>query len=53
MYEIVPKGLSFEKVNKTLKKRDLLDLIATVYKDFGLKESVLFADNLMYLGFEY
>jgi DNA-directed RNA polymerase subunit beta' len=53
MYEIVPKGLPFEKVNKTLKKRDLLDLIATVYKDFGLKESVLFADNLMYLGFEY
>ena len=53
MYEIVPKGLAFEKVNKTLKKRDLLDLIASVYKDFGLKESVLFADNLMYLGFEY
>ena len=53
MYEIVPKGLPFEKVNKILKKRDLLDLIATVYKDFGLKESVLFADNLMYLGFEY
>ena len=53
MYEIVPKGLAFEKVNKILKKRDLLDLIATVYKDFGLKESVLFADNLMYLGFEY
>ena len=23
------------------------------YKDFGLKESVLFADKLMYLGFEY
>ena len=28
-------------------------MIASVYKDFGLKESVLFADNLMYLGFEY
>ena len=53
MYEIAPEGLAFEKVNKTLKKRDLLDLIASVYKDFGLKESVLFADKLMYLGFEY
>ena len=49
----MPTGLKFEKVNKTLKKKDLLDLIAIVYKDFGLKESVLFADKLMYLGFEY
>ena len=53
LYEIMPTGLKFEKVNKTLKKKDLLDLIAIVYKDFGLKESVLFADKLMYLGFEY
>ena len=29
------------------------NLISHVYKDFGLKESVLFADQLMYLGFEY
>ncbi len=53
LYEIMPAGLKFEKVNKTLKKKDLLGLIASVYKDFGLKESVLFADKLMYLGFEY
>jgi DNA-directed RNA polymerase subunit beta' len=53
LYEIMPAGLHFEKVNKTLKKKDLLSLIASVYKDFGLKESVLFADKLMYLGFEY
>tara|TARA_X000000950_G_scaffold244996_1_gene301515 strand:- start:3032 stop:7150 length:4119 start_codon:yes stop_codon:yes gene_type:complete len=53
LYEIMPTGLEFEKVNKTMKKKDLLNLIASVYKDFGLKESVLFADKLMYLGFEY
>ena len=53
LYEIMPTGLKFEKVNKTLKKKDLLSLIASVYKDFGLKDSVLFADKLMYLGFEY
>ena len=46
----MPAGLKFEKVNKTLKKKDLLSLIASVYKDFGLKDSVLFADKLMYLG---
>ena len=45
LYEIMPAGLHFEKVNKTLKKKDLLSLIASVYKDFGLKESVLFADK--------
>ena len=53
LYEIMPKGLEFSKVNKTLKKKDILNLISHVYKDFGLKESVLFADQLMYLGFEY
>ena len=53
LYEIMPNGLDFNKVNKTLKKKDILNLIAHVYKDFGLKESVLFADKLMYLGFEY
>ena len=53
LYEIMPTGLEFERVNKTMKKKDLLNLIASVYKDFGLKESVLFADKLMYLGFEY
>jgi DNA-directed RNA polymerase, beta'' subunit/160 kD subunit len=49
----MPKGLEFSKVNKTLKKKDVLNLISHVYKDFGLKDSVLFADQLMYLGFEY
>ena len=53
LFEIMPNGLSFERVNRILKKKDLLNLISDVYRNFGLKESVLFADNLMYLGFEY
>ncbi|MDA0344839.1 MAG: DNA-directed RNA polymerase subunit beta' [Proteobacteria bacterium] len=53
LFEIMPNGLSFERVNRILKKKDILNLISYVYRNFGLKESVLFADNLMYLGFEY
>ena len=49
----MPSGVDFTKVNKTLKKKDIVNLISEIYKDFGLKESVLFADQLMYLGFEY
>ena len=53
LYEIMPAGVDFTRVNKTQKKKDILNLISHIYKDFGLKESVLFADQLMYLGFEY
>ena len=53
LFEIMPNGISFDRVNKTLKKKDILNLISDVYRNFGLKESVLFADSLMYLGFEY
>ena len=28
LYEIMPNGLDFNKVNKTLKKKDILNLIA-------------------------
>ena len=53
LFEIMPAGISFERINRTLKKKDILNLISYVYRHFGLKESVIFADNLMYLGFEY
>ena len=52
LYEIMPAGVDFTRVNKTQKKKDILNLISHIY-DFGLKESVLFADQSMYLGFEY
>jgi len=50
---ILPKGLSFSIVNKVLKKKDISGLINTCYRELGLKDTVVFADNLMYLGFEY
>lgn len=51
--EILPKGLPFELINKTMKKRDISELINTCYRKLGLKDSVIFADQLMYTGFRY
>ncbi|MDQ5911722.1 MAG: DNA-directed polymerase subunit beta [Pseudomonadota bacterium] len=51
--EILPKGLSFDLVNKTLKKKSVSQLINECYRQLGLKETVIFADQLMYTGFHY
>ena len=50
-YEIVPKLLPFELVNKPLDKKSISHLINTCYRNVGLKETVIFADQLMYTGF--
>ncbi|MEC9375376.1 MAG: DNA-directed RNA polymerase subunit beta' [Pseudomonadota bacterium] len=51
--EILPRGMSFENVNKDMSKRAISDLINTCYREVGLKETVVFADQLMYMGFAY
>ena len=51
LYEIVPDGLPFELVNKPMVKKAISVLINTSYRDLGLKDTVVFADQLMYLGF--
>ena len=53
LFEIVPKGIAFEHVNKPLGNKDISSLINICYRSVGLKETVIFADQLMYLGFEY
>jgi DNA-directed RNA polymerase subunit beta' len=50
-YEIVPKLLPFEMVNKPLDKKVISSLINACYRNVGLKETVIFADQLMYTGF--
>ena len=50
-YQIVPKLLPFEMVNKPLDKKAISNLINTCYRNVGLKETVIFADQLMYTGF--
>ncbi len=48
----LPKGLPFSAVNKTLRKRDLAKLVNDSFRKCGLRETVLFCDNLMRFGFE-
>jgi len=49
--EILPVGLSFELLNKPLKKKEISRLINTGFRRCGLRETVIFADKLMQAGF--
>ena len=49
--EILPKGLPFEYINKALKKKEISKLINASFRLCGLRDTVIFADHLMYTGF--
>jgi DNA-directed RNA polymerase subunit beta' len=49
--EILPAGLSFELLNKPLKKKEISRLINSGFRRCGLRETVIFADKLMQAGF--
>lgn len=49
--EILPKGLPFELVNKAMGKRAISGLVDACYRRVGLKETVIFADQVMYMAF--
>jgi DNA-directed RNA polymerase subunit beta' len=49
--EILPPGLPFELINKSLKKKEISKLINHSFRRCGLRETVIFADKLMYSGF--
>jgi DNA-directed RNA polymerase subunit beta' len=51
--EILPKGLTFDLVNRDMTKKAISSLINACYRRVGLKETVIFADQLMYMGFSY
>ncbi|RBP20305.1 DNA-directed RNA polymerase subunit beta' [Marinobacter pelagius] len=53
LFDIVPDGLPFELVNKPMVKKAISALINTCYRDAGLKDTVIFADQLMYMGYHY
>ena len=45
--------IKFELLNKVLTKKEVSNIIDTVYRFCGQKETVLFADNIMRIGFKY
>ena len=51
--EIIPAGIPYELVNQDLGKKAISTLINSCYRQVGLKETVIFADHLMYTGFRY
>ncbi|MCF1457620.1 MAG: DNA-directed RNA polymerase subunit beta' [Shewanella sp.] len=53
MSNILPAGLSFDLVNQDMGKKQISRLLNTCYRQLGLKDTVIFADQLMYTGFQY
>ena len=53
MSEILPAGLSFAIINKPLKKKEISKLINEAFRKVGIRETVIFADKLMYTGFSF
>ncbi|MBD3774821.1 MAG: DNA-directed RNA polymerase subunit beta' [Rhodobacteraceae bacterium] len=51
--EILPEGLPFALANVELTKKNISRLINSSYRQLGLKDTVVFADKLMYTGFAY
>ncbi len=49
--DILPEGLPFSVINRVLKKKVIGELINTCYRRLGIKDTVIFADQLMYTGF--
>ena len=53
LWEIVPAGIAFEMVNQDMAKKAISRIINQCYRAVGLKATVIFADQLMYTGYEY
>src|SRR5262245_2331578 len=53
--EVLPKSVKvpFDVVNKLMTKREISSMIDTVYRHCGQKETVIFCDRIMALGFHH
>ncbi|SFR64612.1 DNA-directed RNA polymerase subunit beta' [Thiomicrospira sp. ALE5] len=50
---VLPKGLSYDLINTNLTKKNISKVLNTCYRVLGPKETVVFADQLMYAGFKW
>jgi DNA-directed RNA polymerase subunit beta' len=50
--ELLPRGLSVDHVNQAMSKKAISGVINGCYREVGLKETVIFADQIMYMGFK-
>src|SRR5450830_174812 len=51
--EIPPAGLPFSNIDKAMKKKEISKLINVSFRKVGIRETVIFADKLMYTGYTY
>ncbi len=51
--DIVPEEVPFELINKTMNKKEIAALIDKCFRVAGAKATVILADKLMQLGFQY
>ena len=49
----MPEGLPFSLVDHKMTKKQISNIINVCYRNVGLKETVIFADQLMYMGYRY
>ena len=53
LYEIFPKELPFEVVNRVITKKELSNIISECYRSLGTKATVILADRLKDIGYKY
>jgi len=53
IWRITPAEVGFKNINNVLNKKSVSKLVDTSYRKAGLKKTVIFADQLMYLGFDF
>ena len=53
LWQVCPKGLPYEVIDQPLAKKAISKLINHAYRNLGLKDTVIFADHIMYTGFHY
>ncbi|MBE9574402.1 MAG: DNA-directed RNA polymerase subunit beta' [Proteobacteria bacterium] len=53
LYEIFPKELPFEMVNREITKKALGEIIGQCYRSLGTKSTVILADRLKDIGYKY
>jgi len=53
LWQVCPDGLPYDLIDQPLGKKPISRLINHAYRNLGLKETVMFADHIMYTGFHY
>ncbi len=51
--EIIPSDISFDRINRTMTKKEIRKLIGEAYRKCGIKTTVVLADRLKDLGYKF